>query len=218
MEKKLLSVLLISVAITLIIGILPVRGEKKIYDSVIRLHVLANSDNDADQELKLKVRDGILKYTEDLLSGCKTKEEAEELIKNNLEGFALCARRTLAENGSSHSVDIDFGKEYYPTRDYDSVAFPGGEYLSLRIKIGEAEGKNWWCVLFPPICLSAASEKNGKGSMEEAFVAVGLTPEQYKIVTESKEGEGKYKIRFKILEVLRELAKVLNDNRVGGGD
>ncbi|MBQ8207801.1 MAG: stage II sporulation protein R [Clostridia bacterium] len=205
MEKKAFTVLLIAVSLTLIIGLLPIHGEKEIYDSVVRLHVLANSNSEEDQALKLKVRDDILVLTEALLSECTSRSEAIEVIESNLELYRETAMQTLAENGSEYEAKVTLGEEYYPTRQYESAAFPSGDYVSLQIKIGKAEGKNWWCVLFPPICLSAASGK--EDTLEDAFIAAGLTPEQYRIITETKENEngGKYEIRFKILEIFKEL-------------
>lgn len=203
MEKKAFSVLLIAVSLTLILGLLPIHGEEKIYESVVRLHVLANSDSEEDQALKLRVRDRILLLTEELLADCKDREEALGVMEESIELYRSLAACVIKENGYSYDVEVELGQEYYPTRVYESSAFPAGEYTSLRIKIGEAEGKNWWCVLFPPLCLSAASGKKN----EEAFVAAGLTPEQYGIITEQGDKGGKYEIRFKILEIFEELVR-----------
>ncbi|MBR6604103.1 MAG: stage II sporulation protein R [Clostridia bacterium] len=205
MEKKAFSVLLIAVSMALLLGLLPIHGEREIYESVVRLHVLANSDSDEDQALKLKVRDSVIKFTDELLSDCETRDEAAVLMGENLEGFEKVANSVLLENGSDQRAKVVFGEEYYPTRVYEDAAFPSGKYLSLQIKIGEAEGKNWWCVLFPPICLSAASKKDE--SLENGFIAAGLTGEQYRIITESNTDGGKYEIRFKILEIFEEIIK-----------
>ena len=206
MEKKAFVILLIAVSLTLTLGMLPIHGENKIYDSVVRLHVLANSDSEEDQALKLKVRDGILEMTEELLAEAATREEAIDIIENNLERYKATAEGVLAENGSDYTAQVTLGEEYYPTRVYESSAFPCGEYVSLKINIGKAEGKNWWCVLFPPICLSAAS--TGGNSMENAFIAAGLTPEQYRIITENNQNGGKYEIRFKLLEIFKEIKRM----------
>ena len=208
MEKKAFAVLLIAVSFTLILGLLPVHGENKIYDSVVRLHVLANSDSEEDQAIKLKVRDSVLELTKELLADCRDRKEAVLVMEKNLYLFEECANTTLSENGSLHKASVVFCEEYYPTRQYESAAFPAGEYLSLQIKIGEAEGKNWWCVLFPPICLSAASKN--EDSLKDGFIAAGLTGEQYRIITQSEdEGQGKYEIRFKILEIFEQIIRKL---------
>lgn len=176
--------------------ILPIHGEAAVYDSVIRLHVLANSDSEADQALKLTVRDAVLAKTEALLSSVKTREEAEEIIAANLEEIRTVAEETVRQEGRADAVTVAFDEEEYPTREYEALAFPAGKYLSLRVMIGEGAGKNWWCVLFPPLCLSAATAKS---DAEAQFLAAGLTDEQYRIITDS--GNAKYKLRFKILEV-----------------
>ena len=181
-------------------AILPIHGESRVYDSVIRLHVIANSDNEGDQALKLSVRDAVLDTTSELLRDAKTRDEAEEILRNNLERIERVAKETVQKNGYRNAVSVSFGMEDYPTREYEELAFPAGEYLSLRVMIGEAEGQNWWCVLFPPLCLSAATDKK---EAEECFLAAGLTEEQYRIITDSD--NTKYKLRFKILEVVEEL-------------
>ena len=188
-----------AVALLLLLGaflLLPVHGEGEIYDSVIRLHVLANSDSDEDQAQKLLVRDRMIEITGVLLKDVQTRDEAEAILRQNLGKLREEAAAVLRQNGCLDAVTVSLGEEDYPTRRYERLAFPAGEYLSLRVMIGEAAGANWWCVLFPPLCLSAATTK---GEAEEAFLAAGLTEEQYRIITDS--GNGKYRLRFKILEV-----------------
>ncbi len=177
------------------LSFLPVHGEEEIYDTVVRLHVLANSDSEEDQALKLKVRDAVLAVTSPLLQDCTTQEEAIAVLEGNLPALEAAARATVAEAGREDPVSVILGEEEYPTRTYESCAFPAGTYVSLRVCIGEAAGQNWWCVLFPPLCLSAATPDT-----EEAFVQVGLSKDQYGIITET--GKTKYKVRFKILEVV----------------
>lgn len=183
----------------LLIGLFPVHGEEEIYDSVVRLHVLANSDSEEDQALKLQVRDAVLEVTTPLLADCKTQEEAKKILENNTEAILTAAKKALADAGSSYSATVLLDTEEYPERDYDSFCFPAGSYLSLRVCIGEAEGKNWWCCLFPPLCLGSSTVSSDDA--EDAFISVGLTPSQYKIITESDRPV--YKVRFKILELLQ---------------
>lgn len=182
----------------LLLGVLPTHGEAEIYDSVVRLHVLANSDSEYDQALKLQVRDGVLASTAELLSDCTTREQALEIIGANLETIRRSALEVIEREGAEYDVTVKLCEEDYPTKNYESVCFPAGRYMSLQVCIGEAEGKNWWCVLFPGMCLSAAS----KTDAEQAFIQAGLTPEQYKLVTESD--GAKYKLRFKFLEILQQ--------------
>lgn len=182
----------------LLLGVLPTHGEAEIYDSVVRLHVLANSDSEYDQALKLQVRDGVLAATAELLSDCTTRGQALEVIGANLDTIRRSAQEVIEREGAEYDVTVKLCEEDYPTKNYESVCFPAGRYMSLQVCIGEAEGKNWWCVLFPGMCLSAAS----KTDAEQAFIQAGLTPEQYKLVTESD--GAKYKLRFKFLEILQQ--------------
>ena len=200
-DRKIFTLLTLTVLCALVLGLFPVSGEEKLYDSVVRLHVLANSDSDADQALKLKVRDRIIEVTEDIFTQAKSKDEAETIARSALSMIEDEAKRVVEESGFDYPVTVTLGQEEYPERDYEGLKFPAGEYLSLRVLIGDAEGQNWWCVLFPPICLRAASRD--QRDTEEAFIAAGLTGEQYRIITES--GSGRYKIKFKILEIISEL-------------
>ncbi len=200
--KKWTSVLLVMTLAVLSITVLPIHGEEQIYDSVIRLHVLANSDSEEDQALKLKVRDAVLARTEGLLSTAATKEEAEAILSASLAELRAVAEETVRQNGEEQGVRVTLSWEEYPTRRYEKMAFPAGEYLSLRVMLGEAEGENWWCVLFPPLCLTAATATD-KENAEATFLAAGLTDEQYRIITDTD--STKYRLRFKILEVAESL-------------
>ena len=201
MEKRILIATLVLCAVLLFVGLFPVHGEEEIYDTVVRLHVLANSDSEEDQALKLRVRDAILEITAPLLTDCKTQNEAKEQLLANEADIQAAAARVIEEEGYAYPVVVTLTLEEYPARDYDSVCFPAGEYLSMRVLIGEAEGQNWWCCLFPPLCLGSATANSEQA--EEEFIAVGFTPSQYKIITESDKPV--YKVRFKILEVIQSL-------------
>lgn len=194
--QKTTTIIAILCAIFLFLGLMPVHGESEIYESVVRLHVIANSDGEADQRLKLKVRDAILKEGENIFLDCKSKEEAENRIEENKSILKNIAEETIKSEGYSYPVRIEIGEEEYPTRNYESTCFPSGSYTSLRIIIGDGNGQNWWCVLYPPMCLSAASKSNA----EDAFISVGLNKDQYGIITETDSPT--YKARFKILEVI----------------
>lgn len=128
-----------------------VRGE------VLRLHILANSDNPEDQALKLMVRDAVLEETGELFSGAGTLEEAREQAEKNLPVIAETARRVLREEGCELPVQAEMTRMYFNTRQYGDEVLPAGEYDALRVTIGEAKGQNWWCVMFPPLCLPAAA-------------------------------------------------------------
>ena len=199
MQQKLLSVIVVVFAILLLVGMLPVNGEEAIYDSVVRLHVLAHSDSEEDQAQKLAVRDAILTVTVPLLEDCPSREEAADRLTAAFPKIQQAAEETLRTEGSDHKVTLTLTPEVYPERRYDSVCFPSGEYLSLRVLIGDAEGQNWWCCLFPPLCLGASTVSQARA--EDAFISVGFTPSQYKIITETD--KPLYKARFKFLELLR---------------
>lgn len=195
--KRILTLSIIVAICLLGIGLLPVHGEEEIYDKVVRLHVLANSNSEEDQAVKLAVRDAILDMTVPLLQDCQTKEEAVFLLEENRELLTETAQAVLREEGFEDTVRIEMGLEDYPTRTYDSLCFPAGEYVSMRVELGEAEGQNWWCCLFPPLCLGAATVN--ERDAEDACISVGFTPTQYKIITECDKPV--YKARFKILEL-----------------
>ena len=194
MYKRILIATFTIIGLYVLLGFLPIHSEAAIYDNVLRLHVLANSDSSEDQALKLEVRDRILEETATLFKDCKSKDEAREAVESNLDKIREIAEQTVREAGYEYGVSVSLGEEEYPTKNYEECCFPAGEYLSLRVMIGEAEGENWWCVLFPPLCLDAAGESR------EVFAEVGLTDEQYSFITETDNAQ--YKVRFKLLEVI----------------
>ena len=200
---KLLTFALCIAVIFMLIGLMPVHGEEAIYDEVIRLHVIANSDTAEDQAQKLAVRDAVLAYTESILSAANSREEAIDVLKEHSDEIQAVAVETLRKCGSSDGVYVELGTETYPTREYAACAFPSGDYLSLRIVIGDGVGKNWWCVLFPTLCLSAA--EGDTVVMESALAQLGLSGDQYRIITDSDNTT--YQVRFKILEVFEEIVK-----------
>ena len=199
MPKRFYVAIVVLLIVMMALSFLPVHGEREIYNTVVRLHVLANSDSEEDQALKLSVRDHVLTAAAPYVEGCKTQAEAVEALTAHLADLETAAANVIAAEGYSYSVTVLLGEEDYPTRVYESCAFPAGTYVSLRVLIGEGEGQNWWCCLFPPLCLSAATAKSDN---EDAFMQVGLTKDQYGIITET--GKTKYKVRFKILEVLED--------------
>ena len=195
--KKLIKTMMIpalAVAAILVLSAIPTSEDLEIYDKVVRLHVLANSDSEEDQALKLKVRDGILDTVSKITEDCESKEEAERELRENIEDLISAAENTLRENGSDASVTVEIGNEKYPTREYGELRLPAGTYCSVRVNIGEAEGENWWCVLFPPLCTGSAVK------IDEELVEAGFTPDQVKVITESK--SPKYKLKFKLLEII----------------
>ena len=189
--KAVTSLLIAIIAFLTLSSFIPTAQESEIYNSTVRLHVIANSDSESDQSLKLKVRDAIV---EDLKNcGATSKEEAVSYIESEKEKLENIADTVLEESGSTDRAVIKIGKEDYPTREYENFALPAGNYTSVRVIIGNGEGKNWWCVLFPPLCTAAAMEYD-----EENCVDVGLTKDQYRLITGTN---GEYKVKFKLLEI-----------------
>lgn len=136
-----------------------VNEQRTLASKIVRLHIIANSDSAEDQEIKLFVRDQVNTYLSDLLSDVTDKNEAVECINRNRTEITGIASDALAVYNSKYTVNVKIADECYPTREYDGFSLPAGEYTSLQIEIGEAEGKNWWCVAFPPICFSAATDE-----------------------------------------------------------
>lgn len=184
----------VALVISLLSASFPVNGEVKIYDNVVRLHVLANSDEEEDQQLKLLVRDAVLECMNENINKCLSVEEAKKSVNENIEAITSAAKKCIEKNGYNYKVLVETGVEKYPTRNYENVSFPAGEYYSVKVKIGKAEGKNWWCVLFPPLCVGVATASTA----EDELTSVGLTTDEVKILTENDGGE--YELKFKLLE------------------
>ncbi len=163
-----------------------------IESKVFRLHIIANSDSEEDQDLKLKVRDEITTYTEELFANCKTKEESMEAAKNNINSIRSKAREVVKKYGYDYTVNAYVTNMSFDTRVYDDFTLPAGEYDALRIVIGEGKGHNWWCVLYPAVCVPSAQDDIGSA----------LNDGETEIVTESD----KYVVKFKIVEIFESIA------------
>jgi len=195
------------VLLIFILTALPIRGESGIYDAVVRLHVIAASDSESDQRMKLFVRDRILtECASELVRSEGNAIEASLALSKDLSSVRECAERAVSDYCAENSIEdvppvsCEVGREYYPCKEYERLCFPEGEYYSLRVTIGDGEGQNWWCVLFPPLCFGAVSEKTESEPDEDDFISVGITSEQYKIISESD--KPKYRLRFRILEII----------------
>lgn len=176
---------------TLLYALITVRRDAALYDSVVRLHVLANSDSDEDQALKLQVRDAVLAATESLCADCQSRAEALSVMQQNEAALRECAAAVIAREGYDYGVTLRFGVEHYGTRTYGDFTLPAGQYESVRVVIGQGEGQNWWCVLFPPLCVESAA-------VRQELVESGFTQNQIRILTESD--NPRYRLRFKAVE------------------
>lgn len=166
----------------------------RLASQVIRLHVLANSDSEEDQALKLEVRDRVLEKTSALLAGETEPQAAAVLLDQHLDDIAQTAAQEISAQGHDDRVEVRLEQTWFPTRQYQGISLPAGNYLALRVLIGAAEGHNWWCVVFPNLCLPAVSER--------ALEASTLTPGQISLLQEE---ETSYVFRFKTLELWQSL-------------
>lgn len=174
MRKKAVLIIFVCIALTLAVTAFEFeKSENALASSVIRLHVIANSDDSYDQQLKLKVRDRIISSMPDIIDENCNITLAKEFVIASLETFASIAEDELRRNGCRHSVNVTFGTADFPTRDYGNLILPAGSYEALRIEIGKAEGQNWWCVLFPPLCFvdesCVTADNSITGSIEESI-------------------------------------------------
>ena len=166
--------------------------------SVFRLHVIANSDSDEDQELKYIVRDNLLDYMNEICADCTTKEEAIEIAKNNLNSFKKIAKDTVKNEGYSYDVNVEIGEFEFPTKSYGDISLPAGIYDALEVKIGNANGHNWWCVMFPPLCFVDISSGTVPESSKEVLKDE-LSEEEFALVSNNSNSDINFK--FKLLEI-----------------
>ena len=189
--------LLIGVALAALLGARLDGAQAALADQVIRLHVLANSDSAEDQALKLRVRDRVLAEAETCLTPGITREETEELLRAHLYDLAAAGAEAVGAAGCDYPVTASLVHNYwFPTKTYTDFALPAGQYTALRIEIGEGAGQNWWCVVFPPLCLGSVTE-----TVEETAADAGLTEGQVSLITGEDEG---YVVKFRAIELLEE--------------
>lgn len=168
-----------------------------ISDSVFRLHVIANSDSNEDQSLKYKVRDNLLKYMNNICSNCTSKQEAINLVTEHQEEFKQVALDTIKNEGYSYNVKINIGNFEFPTKQYGDISLPAGYYDALRVEIGEAKGRNWWCVMFPSLCFIDVSSGIVPEESKEELQNV-LSDEEYSIISDNSDNG--IKLKFKLIE------------------
>ncbi len=175
--KKLTIAMLLSLIICLTSSIISNANEvENMTDKLIRLHVIANSDSEFDQEIKLAVRDAVLNEASRLLSDCKSKDSAKSIILDNLDALQTAANSALSNCPYTAACTLE--KSDFDTRVYDDFTLPAAEYDSLLVKIGNASGKNWWCVCYPSICLSSASKIEECEVFTDGDIIILKTPEK----------------------------------------
>ncbi len=183
---------------TLLLAVLPTDAEASVYDDTLRLHILAASDSEEDQALKRDVRDHVLTTFGTQLGKAKNLVEARQAAEELLPDIEAEVNDYLISRGISYGACVTLTKEVYDTRVYDTFTLPRGEYLSLRIILGQGEGHNWWCVMYPPMCVSLATAEYP----DDGSDAVGYSPEEFRLI----DGDGRT-VKFKMLEVLSDLLR-----------
>ena len=168
-----------------------------ISNSVFRLHVIANSDSKEDQDLKYKVRDSLLKYMNSICSNCSSKQEAINIVEEHKDNFKEIALQTIIENNYSYNVNINIGNFEFPTKTYGDISLPAGYYDALRVEIGEAKGKNWWCVMFPPLCFVDVSSGIVPEESKE-LIENNVSEEEFALISENSSNDIQFK--FKLIE------------------
>ena len=181
-----------------------------ISDSVFRLHVIANSDSQEDQNLKYKVRDALLEYMNTLCSSEFSKEEAMNIAENHIDDFSNIAQDIVTQNGYDYPINVSIGKYNFPTKEYGDVSLPAGNYDALRVEIGSASGHNWWCVMFPPLCFVDVSSGVVPESSKE-LLQDGMSEEEYDLLTKSSDNS-ELNFKFKIVELFENLKLKLASN------
>ena len=193
--KQALTGILSILAAMLIACAIPTEADAEIYSDTLRLHILAASDSDEDQALKLRVRDGILAEYSAQLSEVTDLEDARATLEARLSDIVATAERIVAEAGYDYTVTASLGEEWYDTRDYGEMSLPRGVYTSLIIRIGKGQGRNWWCVMYPPMCLDLATD-----APSDDWTS-GYTGEELSLIS------GKYRVKFKLLELISDFIR-----------
>lgn len=204
MEK--LRIIEISIALSLIVSVVASIFSfgaecNKVRNEVVRLHILANSDSEEDQEVKLKVRDALLNSGDDLFNGKTSKENVEDIISRNEIKIKNIINNVLNENGFAYKSELYVVNEFFDSREYDGFVMPAGQYKALKIVLGNGQGHNWWCVMFPPLCLPAATENE---SLNLYFSEKGTD-----IITNGE----KYIVKFKIIELYERVKEFVKQNK-----
>ncbi len=198
-SKKIKISIAVGIVVAVIFSICSfAKTSEEIRSDVLRLHVIANSDSSVDQNLKLRLRDYILGEGKDIFDGSVNVENAVEKIEPKLSELEESAKAFVENAGFDYDVKITLSNEYFTTRTYESVTLPAGKYLALRVVIGSGEGHNWWCVMFPPMCVPAADKKD---EIENVF-----TEREIKLV----ESKPKYEPRFKVVEIYEQIREAIS--------
>ena len=191
------AALLLACGLTLTAGVWASASESALADRVLRLHVIANSDDHSDQARKLLVRDAVLAEAARILDGVSDRRDAEAALAPHLDELAQAGTDALARTGRTDPVSVTLADQWFPTKEYDGFSLPAGQYRALKVTIGEGKGRNWWCVVFPPLCLASVAEE----SVESAAEGV-LSEDHIALITGQ---DGGYVLKFRFIEWWQEL-------------
>mgnify|MGYP000647557532 CR=1 FL=1 len=192
--------LMIVAALALTSGAVALHTQSQLAEKVVRLHVLANSDSEEDQALKLEVRDKVLNFTTNVLQRSVDMEDAQMQLQDALDRIENIAQREIVNQGYDYPVTAQLTRTEFPLKEYDGFSLPAGEYMALRLVIGEGAGQNWWCVVYPPLCTAAATD------MPETAIRAGLSGDDVSLITEEDAG---YVLKFRSLELWEQLRQWL---------
>ena len=195
------AALLLAFGLTLTVGVWASASESALAGRVLRLHVVANSDSERDQALKLLARDAVLARAGELLDGVSDSQNAERALAPYLDELAQTAAEVLAAEGCGDTVTAVLTDQWFPTKKYDGFSLPAGQYRALKVTIGEGRGRNWWCVVFPPLCLGSVTEES-----VEAVAGEALSDDQVALITGQ---DGGYVLKFRFIEWWNELTRGL---------
>lgn len=199
MKKRILALVLLGISVLTVTSCAVLQAQsQRLSEKIVRLHVVANSDSAIDQAVKLRVRDAVLREAQRLTSGSR---DARQSIAAHLPALEAAANAELQRLEIADSASVNFRRELFPTRTYDTFALPSGVYQSLRVTIGQGRGRNWWCVIFPSLCIPATTD-----GFAEAAAAGGFSDSEIHLMTQAN---GAYQVKFRALELLQALKQRL---------
>lgn len=201
--KLTIALIYTAVFLFLLVNYYAEKVNQDLSDSMIRLHIVANSDSIQDQALKYRVRDAVIGYITENMDGLTNKSNAISFINSHLHEIEQVANNTIVQEGIKDYAKASFGKYPFPSKQYANVILPAGFYDALKIEIGDAKGQNWWCVMFPPLCFT----EDTKGKLDEEYISIlkeELTEEEMEIIINDGEKEIPVEIKFKIVEIFQE--------------
>lgn len=207
MKKFILTTFTVIIVIFIALNVSSTSGkasQSDIASKLIRFHVIANSDDKIDQNVKLKVRDAVLKYISPRIVDCKNIKESRKIINQENKNIKTIAQKVIKENGFKYSVDTSLSEEYFPVKTYGNITLPQGKYEAYRIIIGKGTGQNWWCVMFPPLCFVDITKGDVSYEKTEKEMKTVLSDDEYKTV-DNTDSSKKIIVKFKIVEIFDKL-------------